>query len=375
MMSKRIGIYIHIPFCQRKCLYCDFCSFEASDAALRRSYTDALCRELEAYAPRLNGYIADTVYIGGGTPSLLTVEETKRILEPLSACVPLAKDVEVTSEVNPATADREMLRAWHEMGIRRLSVGVQSFRDSELAALGRLHTAEQAEAFLRMAREVGYENISLDLMYGIPGQTAESFRESLSRAVALAPNHISAYSLKVEEGTPFARMRDSLALPDEDTDAAFYELCIATLAEAGYRHYEISNYARPGCESRHNMRYWRMEEYLGVGLAAYSYFGGVRFGRDRDLAAYLSRDFVRDMGVKEEPAEPELETIMLGLRLADGIDEQSFCDRFGYGFWEKYGSRLAPYIAHGLVKHDGRRTCLTDRGMYVSLGILSEILD
>ncbi len=374
-MSKHIGIYIHIPFCRRKCLYCDFCSFEDSTPEVRRAYVDALCREMQAYAPRLTDYVADTVYIGGGTPSCLAAEETERILRTLSSCVRLAEGAEVTSEVNPATADREMLRAWRAAGINRISVGVQSFSDEELAALGRLHTAKEAEAFISTARESGFENISLDLMYGIPKQTPESFRESLARAVRLAPMHISAYSLKVEEGTPFAGMRSMLALPNEDSEVALYEMCVSELADAGYRHYEISNYARAGYESRHNLRYWQMEEYLGLGLAAYSYFGGVRFGRDRNLKAYLTRDFETCMGVKEEPTEPELETIMLGLRLADGIDEESFRARFGYGFREKYGTRLEPLAEHGLVVFDADRTRLTDSGMYVSLGVLCEILD
>ncbi len=374
-MSKHIGIYIHIPFCHRKCLYCDFCSFDGSTTQERHAYVEALCREIRAYAPRLAGRVADTVYIGGGTPSCLTAEETAQILSALASSVTICRDAEVTSEVNPATADRELLTAWRRMGINRLSVGVQSFDDEELLALGRLHSAREAEDFIRMAREVGFENLSLDLMYGIPGQTYDSFRDSLARAVALAPTHISAYSLKIEEGTPFADMRQTLSFADEDTDADFYEMCVTALVAAGYRHYEIANYARPGYESRHNTRYWRMEDYLGVGLAAYSYVDGVRFGRDRDLASYLARDFAEDMGVREEPADPEFETVMLGLRLADGIAEEDFRSRFGYGFWEKYGDRLAPYVGAGLVSHHGDTTCLTDRGMYVSIGVLSEILD
>ncbi len=375
MMSKQVGIYVHVPFCARKCLYCDFCSFEGTDHALRHAYVEALCREIRAYAPRLVGYTIDTVYIGGGTPSQLTVDETWQILNTIASVAPIAPDAEVTSEVNPATAGETKLRAWREMGINRLSVGVQSFIDEELVALGRLHTAEEAEQFIYIARDAGFDNISLDLMYGIPKQTEESFGKSLARAVQLAPSHISAYSLKVEEGTPFARMRERLSLPDEDTDVAFYEMCISALEEAGYRHYEISNYARSGCESRHNMRYWQMREYIGVGVSAYSFFEGVRYGHDRDLAAYLACDFAQERGVREEPTEPELETVMLGLRLADGISEEDFRHRFGYGFWEKYGERLAPFVAHGMAEYDGARTRLSDGGMYVSLGILSEICE
>ncbi len=374
-MSKQVGIYIHIPFCERKCLYCDFCSYEGTTAAHRVAYVDALCREITAYAPRLVGYEADTVYIGGGTPSMLTCEETKRILSTLRSVVPFSAHAEVTSEVNPATADAEKLRAWQRMGINRLSIGVQSFQDAELRALGRLHTADEAEAFIRTARDVGFDNLSIDLMYGIPGETPESFRNTLDRAVTLSPDHISAYSLKVEEGTPFARMREQLTLPDEDTEVSLYEMCVSVLGGAGYRHYEISNYARAGYESRHNLRYWQMRDYIGFGLAAYSCFEGKRFGRDRDMDAYLSRDFRVDMGVKAEPMDVELETVMLGLRLADGIREEDFRQRFGYGFWEKYGERMQPFVTHGLAVHDGEKTYLTDSGMYVSLGILAEICE
>ncbi len=374
-MSKRVGIYIHIPFCMRKCLYCDFCSFEGSTEAIRASYTDAICRELESYASHLKDYEVDTVYIGGGTPSCLSVSQTEKILSALKQTVVLTPDVEITSEVNPATADIEKLRAWHRLGINRLSIGVQSFDNACLKALGRLHTAEEAEDFIASAREAGFENISLDFMYGIPNQTKEIFKETLRRAVALSPNHISAYSLKIEEGTPFERMRATLSLPDEDAETELYEMCAEILAKAGYRHYEISNYAKAGYESRHNLRYWKMEEYIGVGVAAYSYFSGHRFGCDRDLEAYLLRDFSLHPHIFEEPCERELETVMLGLRLADGIDEVAFRRQFGYGFWEKYGVKLSRYIPCGLVLHDESTTCLTEQGMYVSLGILAELFD
>ncbi len=324
--------------------------------------------------PLLVDYVADTVYIGGGTPSCLTVGEITEILDTVRRTVRLTDDAEVTSEVNPATADAGILAAWRRAGINRLSVGVQSFLNSELKAIGRLHTAEEADAFLHMARTAGFDNISLDLMYGLPGQTLASFEESLRHAISLHPSHISAYSLKIEPDTPFDHMKQTLVLPDEDSEVAMYESCIAHLADAGYRHYEISNYALPGRESRHNLRYWRMEEYIGVGVSAYSYFGGMRYGCDRDLHAYLTRVPTPGVGMIPEESDPEAETVMLGLRLADGISESAFRSRFGYGFWEKYGSRLAPYEKHGLLIHEGDRTRLTDTGMYVSLGILSKIL-
>lgn len=375
-MKPDIGIYIHIPFCRRKCLYCDFCSFTGIDSATRSRYVDALVWELRSYSAPLAPYTVNTVFIGGGTPSLLAAEETERVFDALRTCFDLAPDAEITSEVNPATADGEKLARWRAAGVNRLSIGVQSFSDTELRALGRLHTADVAEAFYRAARRAGFANIGLDLMYGIPGQTATSLAETLRRAVRLAPEHISAYSLQVEEGTPFYDRRETLALPGDDENADLYDLVTRELAGAGYRHYEISNYAKPGYESRHNLRYWRMSPYIGVGVAAYSYFEGARYGHGRDLAAYLADDFSR-----RPPAEPrgdgdtEEEYIMLALRLADGIDDEDFRRAFGVTFTERYGARMAPFVAEGLAARTGRGWALTERGMYVSLALLAEILD
>ena len=375
-MKPDIGIYIHIPFCRRKCLYCDFCSFTGIDSATRSRYVDALVRELRSYSTPLAPYTVNTVFIGGGTPSLLAAEETERVFDALRTCFDLAPDAEITSEVNPATADGEKLARWRAAGVNRLSIGVQSFSDTELRALGRLHTADEAEAFYRAARRAGFANIGLDLMYGIPGQTAASLAETLRRAVALAPEHISAYSLQVEEGTPFYDRRETLALPGDDENADLYDLVTHELAGAGYRHYEISNYAKPGYESRHNLRYWRMSPYIGVGVAAYSYFEGARYGHGRDLADYLADDFSR-----RPPAEPrgdgdtEEEYIMLALRLADGIDDEDFRRTFGVTFTERYGARMAPFVAEGLATRTGRGWALTEHGMYVSLALLAEILD
>lgn len=375
-MKPDIGIYIHIPFCRRKCLYCDFCSFTGIDSATRSRYVDALVRELRSYSAPLAPYTVNTVFIGGGTPSLLAAEETERVFDALRTCFDLVPDAEITSEVNPATADGEKLARWRAAGVNRLSIGVQSFSDTELRALGRLHSADEAEAFYRAARRAGFANIGLDLMYGIPGQTATSLAETLRRAVRLAPEHISAYSLQVEEGTPFYDRRETLALPGDDENADLYDLVTRELAGAGYRHYEISNYAKPGYESRHNLRYWRMSPYIGVGVAAYSYFEGARYGHGRDLAAYLADDFS-----SRPPAEPrgdgdtEEEYIMLALRLADGIDDEDFRRAFGVTFTERYGARMAPFVAEGLATRTGRGWALTESGMYVSLALLAEILD
>ena len=376
MMKPDIGIYIHVPFCRRKCLYCDFCSFTDTDAKTRARYADALVREIRSYHASLAPYRVSTVFIGGGTPSLLTPDETERVFDALRDCFDIAPDAEITSEVNPATADEKKLVRWRNVGINRLSIGVQSFSDAELTALGRLHTADGAEAFFRAARRAGFENIGLDLMYGIPGQTAQSFRETLQRAARLSPEHISAYSLQLEEGTPFYAHRAEFALPDDDGNADLYDLAVHELGAAGYRHYEISNYAKPGYASRHNLRYWRMSPYIGIGVAAYSFFEGERYGHSRDLAAYLADDFThRPAPEPRLDADAEEEYIMLALRLADGIDDADFCRVFGTTFTQRYGRRMEPFVGRGLAVRTGKGWALTDRGMYVSLAILAEILD
>lgn len=371
-----LGLYFHIPFCLRKCGYCDFCSYP-SRLADREAYVQALLREIRAYAPRVVEREIDTVYFGGGTPSLLSVGQIATVLNELHSNIAyrLWGGAEITLEVNPATVTPQTLTAYRQMGINRLSIGVQSFHDGELAALGRLHTAADARACVEAARQAGFDNISIDLMYGIPHQTLDSFTESLKAAIALAPEHVSAYSLKVEEGTPFAQLGDGLPLPDEDTEFAMYETCVSLLGEAGYEHYEVSNYARPHHRSRHNLHYWRGEEYVGFGVAAHSYFEGYRYGCDRDLDAYLARAFdgcPHGDFIDEQAAEEE--AILLGLRLSDGISDNLFARRFGVSFTEKYGAKLAPFVRGGFVLTDNGRTRLTDRGMYVMNAILAEIL-
>ena len=374
---NKVGIYIHIPFCLPKCLYCDFCSFPGVDDITKGKYVEALKRELRSYAQALEGYVVDTIYFGGGTPSLLEVGQTEQLLNTIKEIATVDPQVEITSEVNPATADEAKLRAWRAMGINRLSVGVQSFVDAELKQLGRRHTAKEAEEFLLLAKACGFDNLSLDLMYAIPWQTQKSFAYTLSRAISLSPTHISAYSLKIEEGTPFATLQEGLDLPDEDTEVALYEMCIDTLQKAGYYQYEISNYAYPNYESRHNLRYWKMSPYIGVGVAAHSYFEGKRYGNDRDMAAYLTRSFC---GVPQDVEGSDrdtrmYETVMLGLRLQGGISEKEFQNTFGVGFFETYGEKVTPLLKTGLITYDGERTALTPKGMYVSLAILSQILE
>ena len=268
------GIYIHIPFCIKKCSYCDFVSYE-NRLADAESYVAALLREMESYC----GVQVDTVYIGGGTPTALPPHLLVRILEGVRTCFSLAEDAEITVEANPATFCTEGFEALFKAGVNRISLGAQSFNDRELLALGRIHTAEQTKQTVAAIREAGIQNISLDLMFSLPGQTKESLFFSLKEAISLAPEHLSCYSLTLCEDTPLcdAVRAGKLILPDDDTDRDFYALLCDMLAQHGYEHYEISNFARRGYRARHNTKYWIRAPYIGLGVAAHSFYCGRRF--------------------------------------------------------------------------------------------------
>ena len=271
---RNLGLYIHIPFCRTKCLYCDFCSFVSRDEQQREAYVGALLREIEARGTK--DYSVDTVYFGGGTPSLLSAEQIGRILGEIKESFNVSPDAEITLECNPMTVSDgdKYFKELRALGVNRLSLGVQTAIDGELKLIGRRHSFEEAKATFFEARGAGFENISVDLMLGIPSQTFDSLRASANQVIKLAAEHISIYSLQLEEGTPLYRMRERYSLADDDTAADMYELVVKMMKDAGYRHYEISNFARGGRESKHNCKYWRLDEYLGLGLAAHSDFGG-----------------------------------------------------------------------------------------------------
>lgn len=375
MKKRSLGLYLHIPFCLAKCHYCDFCSFPAVDEKKKHAYAMALGKELEAGVAAAEGYTVDTVFFGGGTPTCLASEDLLYLAERIHACYALATEVEWTCEANPATVTRATLAAMKNAGVNRISLGMQSALANELALLGRVHTPADLYEAVAAIREVGFTNWSLDLMFGIPAQTVVGFASSLAAAIALAPPHLSVYSLQIEEGTPFYQRRATLRLPGEEEEEAMAAALYRQTAAAGYRRYEISNFAKPGYESRHNLRYWRMRDYLGFGISAHSFLGGKRFYNRADLSAYLKTPTA--LQEEEEvltPAAREYETVMLGLRLADGIDEAEFAVAFGYGFYEKYGARLRPFLSAGYACHDGNKTYLSTRGMAVSNTILAEIL-
>ncbi len=375
MARDTVGIYLHIPFCLSKCYYCDFCSVSHGASEQIEAYTKRLCCEITDFSGHLQKPmpIADTVYFGGGTPTLLSTDQFNRILQAVEDVFGIDKDAEITAECNPKTVELQKLCQLRTLGINRLSLGMQSVHDDELRALGRIHSFADFQKTFFEAREAGFDNLSADLMYGIPLQTAERFRKTMETLVALAPEHISSYCLTVEEGTNFGRRGDSLVLPDEDAVSGMYADMSAYLPAVGYGKYEISNFAKAGRESRHNLKYWKCEDYLGFGAAAYGCFKGVRYGHSRDITAYLAGKEIYE-GVEHLTLKDRMnEYVMLGMRLASGASATDFRARFGCEFAAAFG-RFAKYAPRFLtVDEDGCR--FTDQGMFVSNYILSDVMD
>ena len=374
MMNKG-GLYFHIPFCLKKCDYCDFCSFPAVSEEQKKRYAQAMITEMAAYSERAKDVVFDTLFFGGGTPTLLGEKDTFAILSAAHRYFSVSRDAEITIESNPATADEKKLSYLREMGINRLSIGVQSLSDAELSALGRVHTADEALRFYETAVRVGFSNINIDLMYGIPHQTEESARETLARVLALAPTHVSAYSLILEEGTPLFNRRDGLPIPTEEGEEALHTLVREMLTEAGYTHYEISNYAKDGYACRHNLHYWHSEPYLGFGVSAYSFFEGARYGNGHDLTSYLTSPLGQVTDRERVDAEAlSYEWVMLRLRLAEGLPLDDYENTFGVRFEKKYAPLIEKYEKVGLMQVSDGRLWLTEQGMRLSNAILVDFL-
>lgn len=376
--DKSLGLYIHIPFCKQKCVYCDFYSLSGNESRMD-DYTDALCAHLLETAPFAAGHSVDTVYFGGGTPSYLGEKRLVKLLKIISKKYHVAKDAEITLEANPDSAgDWKTLKALRKAGVNRLSLGMQSACDAELQEIGRVHTMAQVRAAVEAARRARIENLSLDLIYGLPGQTLEQWQKNLAAAVDLAPEHLSCYGLKVEEGTPLFARRETAGLPGDEAQADMYLHTVDYLARHGYQQYEISNFARTGRESRHNLKYWLLEEYAGFGPGAHSDFGGVRYAYERDLERYIR-------GVKEHtpmlseseripPLDRDTEWVMLGLRTVRGLDPREFETRFRRRF-----SCFLPFLTQcmqaGYAVQEEGRWHLTPRGFLVSNQIIGGMLD
>jgi oxygen-independent coproporphyrinogen-3 oxidase len=359
------SLYLHIPFCQRKCAYCDFNSYPGQEG-LFDDYVTGLAREMEMAGPAG----VQTVYIGGGTPTVLPLSLLARLLAGVRRAFQVEAGAELSIEANPGTVDAAGLAGLRALGLNRLSLGVQSFDDGELQVLGRIHTAAEAERALAAARRAGFDNVNLDLIYGLPGQALATWERTLARALALQPDHLSLYALSVEEGTPLAASLacGDLPQPDADLAADMYELAERTLQAAGYLHYEISNWARtPAHRCRHNLTYWRNEPYLGLGAGAHSWAGGRRWSNvawPADYAALVS-DGQRPLATREEIDQPlEMgETMMMGLRLLEeGVSFARFRRRFGLEMEQRFGRELAELVELGLIVRDGERVRLSERG-------------
>lgn len=415
MKKNELELYVHIPFCVKKCAYCDFLSAPAK-AQERTAYVDALTAEIEN---KKNDSPVSTVFLGGGTPSILEGGDTARIFDALRRSFRISDSAEITMEVNPGTVTKEKAALWKDCGVTRLSIGLQSVNDRELLMLGRIHTYRDFLSTWEIVRGAGFDNINIDLISAIPGQTLKSWERTLHTAACLEPEHISAYSLIVEEGTPFydrygegrdekesrnpSHLTDSYPpLPDEDTERAIYKATQSLLAEYGFHRYEISNYAKEGYECRHNLGYWERREYLGLGLGAASLIGNKRFHNTADMEKYLSicSSFSKEAPVFSADAskrstdrrddtdignlcedieilspEDEMEEFMfLGLRKTEGISCSEFADVFGRTLSDVYGPQLKKLLGQELLEITDGRVRLTERGLDISNYVFSEFI-
>ena len=376
--DKTLGLYIHIPFCKCKCAYCDFYSLAGSEGQMD-GYTETLCAHLAETAPFAAGHAVDTVYFGGGTPSYLGEKRLAKILKVILKKYGVQRDAEITLEANPDSAcDWKALKGLRKTGFNRISLGMQSACAEELSEIGRIHSPEQVKLAVEAARKAKFDNLSLDLIYGLPNQSMERWQANLAAAVDLAPEHLSCYGLKVEEGTPLFARRDTANLPDDDAQSDMYLYTVDYLARMGYRQYEISNFARTGRESRHNLKYWTLGEYAGFGPGAHSDFGGVRYAYEKDLAGYIRG--VQGSGplLSENDRIPDMdrdtEWLMLGLRTVYGLDPKDYERRFRRRF-----ACFLPFLtqcaeAGYAVEEDGRWH-LTPQGFLLSNQIIGQMLE
>ena len=357
------ALYVHIPFCVHKCAYCDFASYQIYNDHIMTDYARRLVEEISAWTPALPVSPTATVYFGGGTPSVLPLEDLAAIVTALKERGFWQHPAEATLEANPGTVDRERLRFYRQLGFDRLSLGIQSFQPGELAAMGRIHTAEQAEEAIALAREAGFRRISGDLIYGYPGQTVETVRDSLERLLDTGVDHVSVYGLTVEEGTLLAKqVREGKALlPSEDASGTMYDFLMEALPQAGYHRYEISNFARPGQESRHNQVYWHYDPYMAFGAAACRFDGKIREINPRNLQAYL----------QGAPPEREIltcedrraELVFMNLRTVKGLSLEEFTQRTREDFFHIYEEGFNHCRKQGWITREGDRIRLTEQGM------------
>lgn len=369
MMNNSIGIYIHIPFCKRKCPYCDFYSI-AGDDDFKKKYVNALISHINSYKDKQ--LCADSVYFGGGTPTALSANELCRILSAVKESFVLCDNCEITTEANPCTVSSDYLKELRKCGFNRISFGVQSARDNELEALGRLHSFNQAQDAVLAAAKAGFDNISCDVMIGVVGQTVVSLEQTIDKLCSLPICHVSAYMLKIEQGTEYDCDKIRSQVADDDLSAELYLAAVKKLSHNGFEQYEISNFCRDGKMSLHNMKYWILDEYIGFGPSAHSYFSGKRFFYDRDIRGYI----INPQGVyhvEDEAPDKLYEYTMLSLRLSSGISRERFVSLGGNEkLFCEYSKRL---VEAGLAYHGGDRLCLTPNGFLLSNSIILGFLD
>ncbi|MEI7752087.1 MAG: radical SAM family heme chaperone HemW [Candidatus Omnitrophota bacterium] len=370
------GLYLHIPFCRTRCHYCNFVTRAAPSSGLREQFFEAVSAEIKQ-ARRHDGPISfDTFYLGGGTPSSLSVPELQRLVEEAHAAFKFTHGYEFTCELNPGDGDEATLKALHEIGVNRISLGCQSFRDEILQRLGRRHAARDIEETVVKIRKAGILNISFDLMLRLPGQTVEDFQHSVKKCVELEASQVSLYDLEVHEGTPFGQLQSEgkLDLPGDEAHARMYEIAIEGMTGAGYEHYEISNFARPGLASRHNLLYWHNQEYLGLGPGAFTYLNGTRSQFAPELDRYLekcqSADWKKDAEDRLSEEEKETETLVTGLRLCEGVPPASFPK-----IYPAIKDRLKTLYEDGLLERVGENVRLTTRGKFLSEDVFSFLLE
>ena len=368
-LTKPLGLYIHIPFCEKKCNYCDFYSSFVTDELLD-TYTKSLISYIKKWGGKLKNRPIDTIYFGGGTPSLMN-KRLKTVVDIVKAKFNVLDSAEITLELNPTGNVEEILQSAKDAGVNRLSIGVQSGIDSELKTLGRKHTRQDIINTFSLARKFHFNNISLDIMLGLPDSNCETLKESLQFAIDLSPEHISAYVLKIEENTSFYKNKNSLNLPDDDAQAEQYLFMCDFLQKNGYKHYEISNFCKTNMESRHNLKYWHCEEYLGIGPSAHSFVNGKRFYYPRNL-----KDFINGTEpIADGTGGSAEEYLMLALRLSEGLNLNCFAQILNKALPENFFEKCKLFEKGNLLKYKNGNISLTENGMLVSNTVISELLE
>ncbi len=377
--DHRIGLYIHIPFCKAKCNYCDFNSFSGMEDLIP-PYFKALKRDMELCSEQLGSCSVKSVFIGGGTPTFPDAHYVCDILDACAKTFSIEKNAEISIEANPGTLSYEKLSAYKASGVNRLSIGLQAYQDHLLKKLGRIHGAEEFSENFNQARRAGFSNINVDLIFGIPDQTFDDWAQTLSKVIELEPEHLSCYSLKIEEGTVFGRLYESgeLIPAEDELDRKMYRYAIETLTNHGYKHYEISNFAKPGMECVHNMIYWKAEQYLGIGAGSHSYLKGKRFNRVYGVKDYISsveKGIIPVENVEKISRDGEIsEFMILGLRLTEGISVSRFRERFGQDVYELFGRKLERLAKRQLLDIKDDRIKLTQTGLDLANQVFIEFV-